>query len=204
MIIKIKKQIILALIVSCVFFFQSCQTILTGLRTSQRIPVTSKPLGAKITVDGIEVGYAPLELKLDKRKSHTVRIERPGYNPLEIRIARKIPLLLSSVFLNWLSGGGVILLVPAFFITAAIFPNLSWSDGLWRTWIIAGSLGLLADFASGAIYTLSPHQLFVTLTKMEGKPQPNFILVDSEQFQNIKWIRIKCADSDAEEIVNLD
>jgi hypothetical protein len=44
----------------------------------------------------------------------------------------------------------------------------------------------------------------VTLEKIEGKPQPNFILIDEEQFQNIKWIRIKCADSDGEEIVNID
>ncbi len=41
--------------------------------------------------------------------------------------------------------------------------------------------------------------------ELEGKPHPDFILIDVEKFQNIKWIRIKCADSAGkEEIVNID
>ena len=39
---------------------------------------------------------------------------------------------------------------------------------------------------------------------IQRKSQPNFILIDAEQFQNIKWVRIKCADFDKEELVNID
>ncbi|NIO49571.1 MAG: PEGA domain-containing protein [Candidatus Aminicenantes bacterium] len=51
----------MALMVTSVFLFQNCATIISG--TSQKIPVTSNPSGAKIIVDGIEVGNAPLNLK---------------------------------------------------------------------------------------------------------------------------------------------
>ncbi|NIO48916.1 MAG: PEGA domain-containing protein [Candidatus Aminicenantes bacterium] len=115
MIIKRKKQIISALIVTSVFLFQSCLTISSGFRTSQKIPVTSNPSGARIIVDGKEVGNAPLELKLEKRKNHTIRIEKQGYNPLEIKITRKIQGLLPSIFINFLTGGGFIPIIPAFF-----------------------------------------------------------------------------------------
>jgi len=41
--------------------------------------------------------------------------------------------------------------------------------------------------------------------ELEGKPHPDFILIDVEQFQNIKWIRIKCADSEGEDdIINVN
>jgi len=41
--------------------------------------------------------------------------------------------------------------------------------------------------------------------ELEGKPHPDFILIDVEKFQDIKWIRIEYADSDGEdEIINLD
>ena len=61
-----KTKIILALIISSVFLFQNCATIFSGFRTSQKIPVTSNPSGAKIIVDGEERGYTPLNLKLKK------------------------------------------------------------------------------------------------------------------------------------------
>jgi len=53
----------------------------------------------------------------------------------------------------------------------------------------------IIDLKSGKMFLLSPRVLDITLTKIEGNPQPLVILTDSEQFQNIKWIRIKCADS---------
>ena len=211
MIIPRKTQIILALIVSSVFLFQNF-AIITKLssRKSQIIPVTSNPQGAKIIVDGEEIGYTPLNLELKRKKRHTLLIEKQGYYPLEIGRARKISM--SSIF-------GIT-------ITGCIYAGLggligyglgSWlledSDNLKRKWkrngIIAGAiLGMWSSISalssSGALYTLSPKELNVTLKKQEGKPQLDFILIDAEQFQNIKWIRIKCDDSDGEEIVNID
>lgn len=53
MISQRKTQIILVLLVSSVFLFQGCATIIRG--ASQKMPVTSNPLGAKIIVDGEEI-----------------------------------------------------------------------------------------------------------------------------------------------------
>jgi len=93
MIIKSKARFILAIMVMSVFLLQNCASIIRG--TSQKIPVTSNPLGARIIVDGKEMGYTPLNLKLKKKKGCVIRIEKQEYNPLEIRINRK-----SSPFLS--------------------------------------------------------------------------------------------------------
>ena len=200
-----KTQIILALIVSSVFFFQSCATIIRG--TSQEIPVTSNPQGAKIIVDGEEIGYAPLILKLKrKKKSQVIRTEKPGYNPLEIRITRKTSV--GPNIGNFLLGGSM-----AFF-NVLLFGGIGSYGGISETLAFVGAIGggillltapFIVDNISGADHVLSPTELNVTLEKIEGKPQPNFILIDAEQLKNIKWIRIKCADSAGkDEIVNLD
>jgi len=176
-------------------------TIFRG--ASQKIPVTSNPIGAKIIVDGEEMGNAPLNLKLKRKKTHIIRIEKQGYNSLEIGITKKTSALVWSILTNalWgylISGVGPILGIvvrsdgpasPLYFFVPAIVG-----------WIGA----VLLDTQSGATRTLSPKNLNVTLTKMGEKPQPNIILIDAEQFQNIKWIRIKCVDDDKEDIVNID
>ena len=78
------------------------------------------------------------------------------------------------------------------------------SSGIGTAWIIAGwGAAIVFDFLSGANYKLIPDNLILILTEIEGNAQPNFILIDAEQFQNIKWIRIKCADFDKEEIGNI-
>jgi hypothetical protein len=70
---------------------------------------------------------------------------------------------------------------------------------------IIGWIGCaLVDGKSGAKYALSPEELNVTLTKSGEKPQPNIILIDAEKFQDIKWIRIKCADYEREDIINFE
>jgi hypothetical protein len=70
---------------------------------------------------------------------------------------------------------------------------------------IGTAVGALEDIRSDAIFNLSPPELDLTLTKIEGKPQSDIIIMDSGRVQNIRWIRIKLSDSDREnEILNLD
>lgn len=201
MISQRKTQIILVLLVSSVFLFQSCATIIRG--TSQNIPVTSYPEGAKIIVDGKEMGYAPIELKLKRKKSHLIRIEKQGYNPFEIRVTRKSSSLLSLWGNNFLGGtiGGLL---------GALLAGASDDEGvaLYTGMLIGGIVGwvgaVVLDFSTGANYNLTPDNLILTMTKIEGSAQPNYILIDAEQLQKVKWIRIRCANSDKEEIVNID
>lgn len=209
MIIQRKTQIILALFVSSIFLFQNCATFIRG--TSQEIPVTSNPSGAKIIVDGKEMGYAPLLLKLKrKKKSYVIRIEKQDYNLLEIKIIRKPFALLSALgnIFPWCIIGGYVgyRIADVLFEDAKFtFGNLMVYFGIVGAGAILGWAGpTIVDGISGAAYKLSPKELNVTLPKIEGNPQPNFILIDAEHFQNIKWIRIKCADSERDEIINLD
>jgi len=208
MVIPRNTQIILALLVSSVFFFQNCATIFRG--TSQKIPVTSNPSGAKIIVDGNEAGYAPLELKLKKKKKNqTIRIEKQGYDPFEIGISGE-----TSRSFTLFDGvlGGVVGMVAGVNAAIAFLPeDVSAGAGITAIlagWligsIIGGTSAMLLDSNLGGIYNLSPKELNVTLTKIEEKHQANFIVISLERFQNIKWIRIKCADSRGEKIVNLD
>lgn len=205
MIIKRKTQIFLALLVLNVFLFQSCATI--GRGTYQKIPVTSNPSGAKVIVEEEEMGYTPLNLTLKRKKGHIIRIERQGYNPVVINTTRAT----SSSGVMMLVYGNALLSIG----TALLGLYISYPLGLDESeeqyvmggiGLIAGLIGpLVIDINSGAYYNLSPQELNVILTKIEGQPQPTFIFITAENFLDIKWIRIKCDDSDREdENVNLD
>ena len=67
-----------------VFFGQSCAVI--GPKY-QKVPVTSNPPQAKITVDDKFVGQTPVNLKLRKNEEHLIRIEMDGYEPAEIVVS---------------------------------------------------------------------------------------------------------------------
>jgi len=199
MTLKRKTQIILALLLSSVFLFEGCATLRRG--TSQKMPVTISPAGAKIIVDGEEIGHAPLELKLKrKKKIHIIRIEKTGYNPLEIRILRKTSK--APVMGNLLLGGSMA------FIDVLLFGGIGSYGGISKTLAFVGAIGggiflltapFIVDNISGARQVLSPKELNVTLTKQEGNAQPDLILLDARQFRNIKWIRIRCDRSDGED-----
>jgi hypothetical protein len=202
-----KTRIFLALFVTSVFLLQSCMTIIRG--RTQGIPVTSHPVGAKIIVDGEEIGNTPVHLELNRKKSHVIRIEKQGYNPVEIGITRNTSLLM-SVFGNiiWglvgaslatilFSGEEVATILLPFFVTgeeleeAAKKINTTGTLGFLAGW--GGAI--LVDSLSGANYTLTPKDLIVTLTKMGEKPGTDVILIDAEKFQDIKWIRIKYVEN---------
>lgn len=208
MIIKRKTQIFLVIFVTSVFLFQSCLTLVRG--PSQGIPVTGSPIGAQIHVDGEVVGTVPMILRLKRKGDHVIRIEREGYNPFEIRTTAKVPgsMLPLAVFGNAaLSFGPAVLvgLVTQWFVGAKGYLS---EEAALATIVgyVAGYIWFtVKDVRSGAGITQNPEDLNVTLTKVDGTPQPNLILINAEKFQNVKWIRIKCDDSDAEdEIVHLD
>ena len=201
-----KTRYFLALFVLSGFLFQSCATI--GRGTYQKIPVTSNPSGAKVIVEEEEMGYTPLNLTLKRKKGHIIRIERQGYNPVVINTTRATSfssVVMMSVIGNALLSIGTALL--GLYISYSLRVEEA-GEGyvMGGIGLIAGFIGpLVIDINSGANYNLSPQELNVILTKIEGQPQPTFIFITAENFLDIKWIRIKCDDSDREdENVNLD
>lgn len=206
MTLKRNFRIFLILMISSIFFLQNCATIIRG--TSQKIPVTSNPIGAKIIVDGNEMGTIPVNLKLGRKKIHNIKIEKEGFEPFTVIINRKNSMLL-SILRNTFVGGvsGALLGLAAGDSKARTIKSERGGGGLGG-FTVGATIGYFSsirvDFSKGANYSLSPKELNVTLTKIEEKPQPNIILIDAESFQDINWIRIKCVDNDDEDIINLD
>jgi hypothetical protein len=196
--VLVKRNIhkFLALMVASVFSFQSCATLIS--RTSKKIPVTSHPSGARIVVNGEEMGYTPLILRLKRNKNHIIRVEKQGYNPLEIRIKRKIS---GSLALSIL--GNIAIIGPLCMAAVLVIGGIDASSEKAGSYdaighLLFGGVGILFDTISGANFTPSPAELDVALEKIKDKPQPDITVIDSERFQNIKWIRIKLSNSDKE------
>jgi PEGA domain len=63
-----------------------CATIMQG--TSQELSVASTPTGARVLVDGTEMGKTPYVANLKRKDKHVVRIEMDGYQPYELPLAR--------------------------------------------------------------------------------------------------------------------
>jgi hypothetical protein len=170
----------------------NCAT-LTRRRT-QRIPVTSSPAGATVSVNGVKQGVIPLTVTLEKKlKGQVIRIESPGYNPIEIRPERTPS---GGVFLGNCLLGIVLGAVPAaLYGVGHIFESSKQTDRtanlIWGFSAAAiGGVFTVIDTGSGKAYGLSPKDLTVTLTKADGTPRVCTLFVDSDDIKNIKWIRI--------------
>jgi uncharacterized protein YceK len=198
-----------AILLVAVFLLQGCATIVQ--RTSQKIPVTSAPIGARIIVDGKEAGTAPLVLKLKRKKPHVIRIEQEGYDPQEIRIARENPSRFSLASLGNMPFGlplGYALLpkspikgegdeiggafVHAFWKAlvryAVVFPIL----------VAAAAIPfMLTDYLTGAAYSLSPKTLDVNLTSTGDTPHVETTEIGEAALRDVKWLRIRTVDKPA-------
>lgn len=163
-------------------------------KSEQRIPVTSTPVGAAVAVNGVQQGVTPLEIRLArKQKGQVIRIESPGYNPVEIRPRRKISAdsILGSFLLGLAPG-----LAPAIFWLGSSHTKTdpSEEDRILSIYIksaaVLGGLFALTDIG-GKGYTLTPKNLTVTLTKADGTPRIDTMLIDADELQNVKWIRVR-------------
>lgn len=208
----------LAVLVATVILCQNCATIFS--KRSMEIPVTSHPAGAAITVDGEFVGQAPSRLKLEKNRSHTIRLDAPGYHALEIRIKRKASNLFGlSILGNTAVFGSIGALVAGAAALPLLFSPFMSSEGredvqresekgarlAIAIFLVGAGGGMIVDTLSGANSTLSPAELNVTLAKIEDRPQSGIIFIDADEVRHIKWIRVKLAGSDGgNDILELD
>ena len=163
----------------------NCATLIR--KWTQEIPVTSFAAGATVSVNGIQRGSTPVEIKLARRKrGQVIRIESPGYNPVEIRVKRGATTtnFLTDALLGAVVGGMI-----AF--SEATFTNY---DDFWTHLAIyapaSAAVRVLFDLIPSKGHASNPQDLIVTLTKADGTPRVDTIIVDAEDFQNIKWIRV--------------
>jgi hypothetical protein len=184
------NHFIIFLTLTSVLLAPNCATLTRG--RTQRIPVTSSPVGATVIVNGQQQGVTPLEIQLvRKKKGQVIRIESPGYNSVEIRPLRKMSVgpIIGNFFLGLIPGWGV-----TYLYASARDINLEVTE-TWLAWLlstaaIGGFFTLIDSSYSGKGYMLKPEELTVTLKKPDGKPRVDTILIDADDFQNVKWIRV--------------
>lgn len=162
-----------------------CASVFLSKR--QSIPVTSSPVGAAVSVNGIRQGTTPVRIVLSRRtKIQVVRIESAGYDPVEIRLARRLPhnAVLADLFFGAALGG-----FEGFLAAAANDELNVWSQvGIWASVGAAVVLGI--DAALGAGREFRPRTLEIALTRTKGTPRVETIVLSPEELRNIKWIRI--------------
>jgi hypothetical protein len=93
----------------------ACGTIING--THQDLAISSHPGGATVTVDGQEIGSTPMVASVWRKHAHVVKIERPGYYPVEHSV---VPELSGWAWGNIIFGGLIGLTVDA------------WTGGLYE------------------------------------------------------------------------
>lgn len=127
-----KKYLIFSMLLfAAVLTLGSCATIIHGSR--QSLEFASRPTGARLYLDGKDMGTTPQTLVLNRKankkgdlpgkKSYAVRLELDGYQPYETKLERK--------FDGW------------------IFGNL----------VFGGIIGVVIDLATGSVYRISPKRV---------------------------------------------
>ena len=81
-----KKLFSILAVLLCPLLLCSCATIISG--RTQKLPVNTNPIGAKITCNGVEQ-VSPCVIMLDRNEpSYTIVIEKEGYEPTQIELKR--------------------------------------------------------------------------------------------------------------------
>lgn len=179
------SRFILIVILATMLLFSGCATLTQG--KTQRIPITSSPAGAEVSINGVRKGVTPLQVKIPRNRTGVIRIESPGYNPLEVRIRRTGSTLLIG---DLLGGAGA-----GFLIGWRLFEShdetADYGTVIWTSIAATISAFFLIDMFTGAGFDLNPSNLTVTLTKAAGPPRVDMMLVDADDFRNVKWIRVR-------------
>ncbi len=162
-------------------------------KSTQVIPITSSPAGARVSVGGKALGTTPLSISVSRTiKGQVIRIESPGYNPVEIRPRRTIvgEPVLGDFLIGLVLGLGA---AAGYSFRHNEDPDYQGSTALLIGGAVTAAVGgiiLAIDLGGGKGNTLTPTELDVTLTKANGPPKVDTVLVDAGRLRNIKWIRV--------------
>ena len=84
--------------------YPGCATVTGGV--TQRVRVKSKPAGARVLLNGKQVGVTPVTAVVSRWGWHKVRIELDGYEPYEVRLEKKFN---DTVLWNaWIGGAWIV------------------------------------------------------------------------------------------------
>jgi hypothetical protein len=82
------KKIVSTLLLFIILLNTSCSTILQG--SKQNITIKSLTPGAKINVDGDDLGNDLVAIKLKRNTNHTIMIRKEGYQTKTITLERRL------------------------------------------------------------------------------------------------------------------
>ncbi len=177
-----------ALALGGVLLFPGCAAFF--IKEHESIYVTSNPPGANVWVNGEKSGTAPLRLDIPRHGPRSViRIEYPGYHPVEIRAKRRVPA--GAIMGDILLGLGV-----GYLVALVIYMDKNAHEttefGRFAAVSVPASIGagLLVDVVAGT-NDISPDELIVNLTKDEGAPGTKTVLLNADDFSNLRWIRVR-------------
>lgn len=68
--------------------FSGCASMING--TTQMVPVTTTPNGAKVTEDGALLGETPFNYEFPRKKKHILNFSKEGYQDEQKMIEQKI------------------------------------------------------------------------------------------------------------------
>jgi PEGA domain-containing protein len=68
----------------CVLLTTGCGTFVNGIH--QDLTVTSSPGGSEVSIDGVPLGTTPVVASVTRLFGHVVKVERPGYYPIEASV----------------------------------------------------------------------------------------------------------------------
>ena len=182
-----------------VFFGQSCAVI--GPKY-QKVPVTSNPPQAKITVDDKFVGQTPVNLKLRKNEEHLIRIEMDGYEPAEIVVSPATGDK-KSVGSAVMAGIPLTLIGMTFgVLMSLLFAPHNEVDHVDAAWVWGGAaVGAIPGIyimVSSYQTQLQPQRVYVLLKKAEegdqspasGSGAVQRLEISTEELSSVNWISI--------------
>lgn len=74
-----KPHLFSSLVLSALLALVGCQHLEHGV--PQEVTIVSSPSEASVYINGDATGITPLTIKLPRKESHEVRLEKKGYNP---------------------------------------------------------------------------------------------------------------------------
>lgn len=76
------------LIILIVLFLSGCAALFKG--TTETVEFTSDPSGAMVYVNGVPKGKAPLQLRLESKKSYDIEFRMSGYDPIKMSVTNRL------------------------------------------------------------------------------------------------------------------
>ena len=76
------------LVLLLVLLLAGCGTLF--IPSTKEITISSEPVEARVSIDGVEHGLTPISVVLDNKKSHTIVVSKEGYETVSCVLNTKI------------------------------------------------------------------------------------------------------------------